>query len=410
MKILQKENVDNKITTLSKNKSERANNKKEGEVRDQWTQEEKEEALNLLKQPDLLNRFQQDMNQVYAYREKEKILLKLAFTGRKVLNNTKGTGVVVRGPSSVGKSALVDVVLATCEEGDKKVFTRITPQYLLYTQESFARKILVIYELPGAEDASLSIRTGLSESTLKVGTVDKNRSGGLGVRENEIDATGIVFVTTTIRPEIDFELGTRVIIIELEHDPDIAGEVYKLMSNSVNQESEIADLRIWKVADSVLTPRNVKVLFAEKLAKVFPRNKERYLRDFARVLHLIQASALLHQHQRPIENGSVIATEEDYKIVYELQDIIFPDICDPKLEDFIKAVKAFKNDSRQWPTRKQVERYLQTSLATVKRRVKNAMELGVISVSKHGDEGVIKVIAELNILSPLSAPGEIFIQ
>lgn len=373
-----------------------------------WTPEEKEEALALLKEPRLLEKFLADTSKVYVGREPERVLLKLVLTGRKIKNNVKGTGVVIQGASSVGKSALVETVSYTCQPEDTVKFTRLSANYLLYTTRSLARKILIIYELQGADEATLALRTGLSESTLKVGTVDKNQSGQLTPRENAIDATGMVLVSTSTRSRVGWELGTRVIVLSLEHDPTIATGAYELMANERN---EVENLKVWRVADALLDPQNVEDPFAKRLAKLFPRNQERYLRDFQRVLYLIKASALLHQHQRPKDDqGNILATEEDYRIIYDLQPVLFEAIYDIKVEAFIETVKKLKVDPLEWPCRKDVQDNLGISKATIKRRVGKASEFGLIELDEkdgRGDKTKIKVVGEVEKIYPLPSPEEI---
>jgi hypothetical protein len=79
-------------------------------------------------------------------------------------------------------------------------------------------------------------------------------------------------------------------------------------------------LRRWRNAARTLTPLPVLIPFAKRLE--FPTSPLRVRRDHPRVLALIEASALLHQHQRKIEerNGVrfVVATIEDYAIAREL--------------------------------------------------------------------------------------------
>jgi hypothetical protein len=62
--------------------------------------------------------------------------------------------------------------------------------------------------------------------------------------------------------------------------------------------------------------RGDPVLYAPRLA--FPSERPRHRRDHDKFLRLIEASALLHQHQRERIGGTGTATIDDYRIAYEL--------------------------------------------------------------------------------------------
>jgi len=373
-----------------------------------WAEEEREEALELLKDPALLNRFIADTNTLYVGRERERILAKLVMVGRKITDNKEGTGLIIQGSSSVGKSALIKSILMTVWPGDVEEFTRMSANFLCYRNKPLTRKILTIFELSGGDDASIALRTGLSETKLKIGTVDKNRQGQLTVRENEIDATGMVLISTTTRTKIEFELGTRVISINLEHDENLARKVYELAIAKQDDEKIKKRFRIWQVADALLEPRGVVVPYAKKIAATFPTDQERYLRDFNKVIYLIKASAFFHQYQRDRdENGNIVATPEDYQIVYDLQHLLFEVVFDKRLKDFIHAISELAGIAKA-VTKKDLQDNLKLSKATVNRRIAKACQQGLIEVEGKGAKAIVRVIGEPEILYPLPKPKNIF--
>jgi hypothetical protein len=64
--------------------------------------------------------------------------------------------------------------------------------------------------------------------------------------------------------------------------------------------------------------RRVVVPYASQIAEGLEIGAVRARRDIRKILTLVQASALLHQKQRPCEDGAVVAQLADYKIVYPL--------------------------------------------------------------------------------------------
>jgi len=310
---------------------------------------------------------------------------------------------IIQGASSVGKSALVESVLATVDPKDVEKFTRMTTNFLLYRSEPLARKVLVVFELPGTKDAAMTIRTGLSECKLKIGTVEKNtRTGQIGIRENEIDATGMVLITTTTRTKIDFELGTRVIVISLEHNPDLARKAYYLAIKESEETTE--EMRIWQIADSLLQPVGVFIPYAHVIASCFPTDQERFLRDFKKILYLIKASALLHQYQRPKnEHGQVIATIDDYRIVYELQPLLFEAVFDPKVKEMLDII--FENGGKM--SKGELQDILQISKWALNRRLAKAKEQELVEIEGRGRYATIIASGGINVLYPLLAPSEV---
>ena len=369
--------------------------------KEKLAEDTKKQALALLKNPNLIDHFLTAVGHDYVGREKEKILLKLVATGRK-LQTKQAIGCIVKGTSSVGKSTLVNTVLKTCDPEDILEFTRMSANYLLYRREPVAHKILTTFELHGIDDVSINLRTALSEGKLKIGSVNKEN---LKVFENEINAEGMVFITTTTKTIINWELGTRIIELEIEHCPHLAREVYMLKADNDNEKHNTH--AIWQAADRLLEPRKVVIPYASALAEVFPTHEERFLRDFEKILFLIKASALLHQFQREEDNQKrIIATIEDYKIVYSLQSLIFQSVFEDKLRSFLDILK----NQLQPITRSELVKVTGLSESTIKRRIKQAREKGLIETNGRGSKEEIELIdnSDLGHNQILPEPNKIF--
>lgn len=88
---------------------------------------------------------------------------------------------------------------------------------------------------------------------------------------------------------------------------------------------------------SLLTPRRVKIPFADKLPEYFPQN--RFMRThFHRFLDLIKASAALHQFQREKENGCICANRDDYRIA---RDVLLKTTSNNAMVPLTKIQKEF---------------------------------------------------------------------
>jgi hypothetical protein len=201
---------------------------------------------------------------------------------------------------------------------------------------------------------------------LRIGSVEKS-SKGLRVVENEIPAQGMIFITTTTRNLIDWELATRVIEIELSHNPTLMREIYRLKLREKPDFLE-EELAIWQAADTLLEPAQVVIPYEMGLAiaEAFPVNEERFARDFEKVLLLIKASALLHQYQRQKdEKGRIVATVKDYEIVYGLRGLIFQGVYDERVIDFVSKLKELGLPI----TKKEIQAVLGLSEGTTRRRL-----------------------------------------
>ena len=94
-----------------------------------FTEEEKKEAIRLLKSSSLMKLFLDICHTRYVGRDKVLLLVKLATLTRHL---QRGLSVVLLGTSSVGKSELVETVLKTCDPTRVENFSRTSAQYLLY--------------------------------------------------------------------------------------------------------------------------------------------------------------------------------------------------------------------------------------------------------------------------------------
>lgn len=376
------------------------------ESKNEHSDTDKVQALELLKSPQLINRFLEICHTQYLGRDKELLLIKLATISRKM---RRGVSVIITGTSSVGKSELLGIVLKTVDPEEKFDFTRITPQYLLYTTNSLDHKIVTFFEIAGANETFHLLRTALSEGHLNLGTVQNDRTQGLHSEDKKKSSNGMVMLTTFATGKIDHELDTRLIIIEITHDQELARNVMKLKANQVDVNDH--DFKIWQIADQIIEPLEVVIPYAKILAERFPTHEERFMRDFDKLLTLIRASALWHQHQRASdEDGHVIASEEDYKIVYSLRELISQTVSaiSQPVKQFIEKIASLAPSKEAWVDREKLKTELGVSLATIKRYVKAASESDYIKTFGIGKKQKLRVIDLPDTFSPLPSPEEIF--
>lgn len=367
------------------------------------TDEQKEEAIRLLKSPTLIKLFLDICHTRYIGRDKVLILVKLATLTRHL---PRGLSVVLLGTSSVGKSELVDTVLMTCDPTRVENFSRTSAQYLLYRKEPLEHKVITFYEFNGADSSSAIIRTALTEGELHLGTVQKDASGSLCATEIKKETQGLVILSTYTGSRIDGELATRVLLQEITHDETLAREVYRRKAEHTEDKSDA--FRVWKVADALIEARPVVIPYLRRLADLFPTREERFHRDYDKTVMLIKASVLLHQYQREeTEHGAVVANEDDYRLVYSLGDAFAQSLLSVS-EPVVKMLEIARTMGK--PTRSELRERLDVSEATMKRYISQAKRAELIETEGRGEKQIVTVLDIPRSFTVLPAPEDIFVE
>lgn len=376
----------------------------------EYSDDEVQDSLELLRSPNLLEMFLKDCHQQYIGRDNELILIKLATITR---HFQVGVPIIITGTSSVGKSELLKTVLKTVDPTSKEDFTRVSRNYLLYKAE-LEHRIITLFEIHGSEDSAYLFRTALSEGELSLGTVEDDiQKGGNKPKDIKKSTKGLVLFSTFASASLDHELATRVILLELEHDPVLAKQVYQLNANTsiINDKDEIS--KKWQIADTLIKPKEVHIPYIKKLADLFPTDEERFMRDYKKVKYLICASALLHQYQRENNEGVIIASEEDYRLIYSLRDLLqqnSSEIAAPTIK-FLRTIEKLTKDKEapyNTTTRGKIKAELGMSDSSIKRYVKNAKEAECITVVGIGEKQTIRLVDMPKAKSPLPSPEELF--
>lgn len=265
---------------------------------------------------DILDRFYVDLQALgFTGEEHNAQLVYLAITSRVL---SKIVNLAVKGPSSGGKSFLVEQVLRFFPESAYYALTAMSEKTLAYSQEPLSHRIFVLYEAAAlnSDFASYLLRSLLSEGKLKYETVEKT-SEGLEPRLIERDGpTGLIITTTKMRLHPENE--TRLFSLHVE---DTNEQTRSILAALAEERDAEPDFTIWHALQDWLTAGTNKVTipYAKALANEVPPVAVRLRRDFSAILRLIKAHALLHQAQRQkTADGSVIATFTDYAVIRNL--------------------------------------------------------------------------------------------
>jgi hypothetical protein len=301
---------------------------KQGQLWSQYEEEQKKKAADELFKAckeiacsaDVLNEFNKALVKTgVTGEERNASLLYLAVTSRLL---DKPVSVGVKGPSSVGKSYLVEGTLEFFPGSAYYKITGMSERALAYSEEPLEHRLIVLAEAAGisGEFQSYLIRSLLSEGRLVYETVEKGDDGKMGVRRIErAGPTGLLVTTTAVKLHAENE--TRFFSIRINDSAEQTAQIMAAEARRVSGTGQSAltadDLEKWRAYQEWLatTAGPVIVPFAGALAELVPPVAVRLRRDFNAVLSLIQTHAKLHIKNRKIEDGKIIATLEDYRRV-----------------------------------------------------------------------------------------------
>jgi DNA primase len=306
----------------------------------EMTEEEKTAALELLRDPRLLDRILEDFEKYGVVGEQtNKKVTYLAAVSRLL---PKPLAVVVQSASAAGKSSLVEAVLDFMPEEQREEYSAMTGQALYYMgQKNLKHKILAIAEQQGAERAAYALKLLQSEGVLKIASTGKDPVSGKHVtHEYLVEGPVSLFLTTTSH-DVDEELMNRCLVLTVNEEQEQTRAIHKKQREAQTIEGMWAQddreeiLRVHRNAQRLLRPLRVVIPKATQLT--YPDSMTRTRRDHAKFLTLINAIALLHQHQREMRTSErkgktleyIEATEADVKLAWELVN----EVLTPSLEE-----------------------------------------------------------------------------
>jgi len=272
--------------------------------RRELTDAEKTEALELLRDPKLLDRILEDFERAGVVGEAtNKLVGYLAATSRKL---EQPLAVVLQSSSAAGKSSLMDAVLELMPEEERVQYSAMTGQSLFYMGETnLSHKILAIVEEEGAERASYALKLLQSEGELTIASTGKDpATGRLITQEYHVEGPVMIFQTTTA-VDMDEELLNRCIVLTVDEGREQTRAIHERQRKARTLEGVIARqerqriLALHQNAQRLLRPLFVVNPYASELR--FPDHQTRMRRDHTKYLGLIEAVALLHQYQRPVK-------------------------------------------------------------------------------------------------------------
>jgi hypothetical protein len=269
---------------------------------------ERDEALALLRDPQLVERIVTDFDKCGIVGEHDnKLIGYLATVSRRL---DEPLAVVVQSSSAAGKSSLLDAVLRFVPDEEQVAYSAMTGQSLFYMGGmDLKHKVLAIAEEAGAHQAAYALRVLQSSGELSIASTGKDQqTGRLSAHEYRVQGPVAILLTTTAL-DVDDELLNRCLVLTVDESAEQTAAIQELQRQArtlgglLARRARLDVERLHQNAQRLLVPLAVVNPFAPELT--FSTGTTRSRRDQKKLLTLIDTIAFLHQHQRPVRSVEV---------------------------------------------------------------------------------------------------------
>jgi len=287
------------------------------------TPEESAAALAFLRDDKFLSRIIADFERTGLVGEPSNALVAyLACVSRKLASPL---AVLIQSTSAAGKSTLMDAVLALVPQEDRVHYSAMTGQSLFYLgEQEIKHRILAIAEEEGVRQAAYALKVLQSQGELTIASTGKDSATGMLVTQQyRVEGPVMLFLTTTAI-DVDEELVNRCLVLTINESREQTRAIQqrqrsrRTLAGLIAQSEAESITRLHQNAQRLLRPMAVVNPYADQLT--FLDDRTRMRRDHAKYLTLIDAIALLHQHQRVVKTLQRGGQTMEY-IEVELGDI-----------------------------------------------------------------------------------------
>jgi hypothetical protein len=232
---------------------------------------------------------------------------------------------IIRGPSSSGKSFIVNKVASLFPDECLVRANQMTPQALFHMKPgSLVHKWIVAGERSRREDdeaaeATRALREMLSEGRLVKQMATKAPAGGIETIEIRQDGPIAFTETTTLANVFDEDANRALMMVTDERKEQTANIISATAQRAAGMGTPdlVRICAVHFAMQRMLPICDVIVPFAVAVGKLFNHRLEAR-REFPRLLQLTKAIALLHYRQRERDGDRLVATLDDYEIAEEL--------------------------------------------------------------------------------------------
>jgi hypothetical protein len=285
----------------------------------------KAEARAMLESPKLVERVVQDIGELGVAGEKA-LASTIYLVGMSRLL-PRPLAAIVQGLTSSGKSYIIEKCASLFPPEGVLQATAMTPQALFHLKPgSLENKFVVAGERSRLENDERAEATRALREMLSSGRLVKLMPVKIAgeIRTVQIVQEGpIAFVESTTLSKIFDEDANRCLLLTTDERTE---QTKRIVATLARGYSGIAhDGVVQAIIDRhhalqrMLQPFTVVVPFAGPLGELLAHDKVEARRAFPQLISMVQASALLHQYQRKIDDdGRLIAAQDDYQLARHL--------------------------------------------------------------------------------------------
>ena len=351
------------------------------------TSEERDEALAWLKAPDLVARLREAFHLAGIIGEETNTLVAyLAGVSRKL---ERPLAIIIQSASAAGKTTLMDAVLSFFPEEERVKYSAMTGQSLYYLGETnLKHKILAVVEEAGAQKASYALKLLQSEGELTIASTGKDpATGKMVTQEYHVDGPVMIFLTTTAI-DLDEELQNRCLTLAVDESAEQTQRIHRMqrqrrtLAGLIAREQRKDVLKKLRNAQRLLQSLAVVNDYAPDLT--FAQERTRHRRDNEKYLTLIEAIALLRQHQREIKtlpNGQnyVEAALDDIALANQLA----PEVLSRSLDELPPQTRRLYGHIRELMKGKRQERVPRNAASFSRRELREQCGWSLTQVRVH---------------------------
>jgi DNA primase catalytic core len=272
----------------------------------QLSEGERAAALALLQDRELIERIATDFKRCGIVGERTNALVSyLCGISRKL---ERPLALLIQSTSAAGKSSLLDAVLRFVPEEDRVVYSAMTGQSLYYMGAmNLKHKLLAIAEEEGAHRASYALKLLQSEGELTIASTSKDPASGKLVTETYHVEGPVMIALTTTAAEIDEELLNRCLVLSVDEGREQTQAIHaaqrerRTLAGLKGRLQREQLMKLHQNVQRLIEPLAVVNPYAHRLTFLDDRTRTR--RDHEKYLTLIDAIALLHQHQRVLRTA-----------------------------------------------------------------------------------------------------------
>lgn len=352
-----------------------------------------QEAKAVIEAPDPLKVIEDAIRGLgYGGDIKPALITYLAVTSRllEMRSGAMPVHLLLTGPSSGGKSYTLGVIKTLMPTEGYHVIDAGSPRVLIYDEASLEHKALVFGEadsLPAGEDnpAASAIRNLLQDHHLHYEVTIRDRETG-EYQTKRVHKPGPTVLITTSTRSLGDQLMTRFFTLELGDSKEQIGAALETQAGLETRGVPCpdADLVAFQAYLQLKAPVKVTVPYVMELAAGMSKMAcaPRILRDFARLMSLIKAVALIRQHERQLDTkGRIVADPTDYETVRELVNDMYVDSSTGATSDIRRLVEAVTSlDTERIDgeriTNTTLAKHLNVGVKQAERRAKRARKLG----------------------------------